>query len=571
MPVLMHGIRAQRGTSNYGQGDNYNTEIFTPDPPVQVPNGAIVVTKEICDPGQGSDSCGVDHAFIYQVSLGDTDPGTVRSITLTVSGQNGGIFSNGPLYGVMECDAGGANLPCSPPGTLTDCANSSSFFVAEKGIGTSTYSQTWDFKDSGCPVFGAGQTLAIFVDLRLASDPSPDDGTPYIQPPVMITINVDRQVQFVPVTPCRLVDTRNPTGEFGGPPLQGNQTRSFVIPDNQDCKIPSSAGAYSLNVTAVPHGHPLGYLTVWPTGQPQPLASTLNSTDGRIKPNAAIVPAGTQGAVSFYVTDTTDLVLDIDGYFVPASTSTLTFYPLPPCRVADTRDSNQPAGLGPPALSAQQPRDFPVLNASSCNIPDSAQAYSMNVTAVPHGYLEFVTVWPTGQQRPNASTLNAPTGTVVANAAIVPAGTSGKISVYAYNDTDLILDIDGYFASSNQGGLSLYAAAPCRVMDTRPPSGNGPFGGTLNPAVDVVGSLCEPPSYSEAYVFNATVVPEGKLGYLTLWPDGMEQPYVSTLNAYDAFTTSNMAIVPAGGGGKIDAYAYGYTNLVLDLSGFFAP
>jgi hypothetical protein len=201
----------------------------------------------------------------------------------------------------------------------------------------------------------------------------------------------------------------------------------------------------------------------------------------------------------------------------------------------------------------------------------TAQAYSMNFTAVPHGYLEFVTVWPTGQQRPNASTLNAPTGTVVANAGIVPVGTGGKISAYAYNDTDLIIDIDGYFDSPKQGGLSLYAAAPCRVLDTRPPSGNGPFGGTLNPAVDVVGSLCEPPSYSEAYVFNATVVPQGALDYLTLWPDGMGKPYVSTLNAYDGFITSNMAIVPAGKGGKLDAYAYGFTDLVLDISGFFAP
>ncbi len=58
--------------------------------------------------------------------------------------------------------------------------------------------------------------------------------------------------------------------------------------------------------------------------------------------------------------------------------------------------------------------------------------------------------------------------------------------------------------------------------------------------------------------------------YLTLWPDGEKQPVVSTLNAYDGFVTSNMAIVPTNNG-SIDAYAYALTQLILDISGYFAP
>jgi hypothetical protein len=82
--------------------------------------------------------------------------------------------------------------------------------------------------------------------------------------------------------------------------------------------------------------------------------------------------------------------------------------------------------------------------------------------------------------------------------------------------------------------------------------------------------VCAPPSTALAYVFNATVVPKGSLGYLTLWPDGSGQPGVSTLNAADGFVTSNMAIVP-GNDGSIDAYAAGLTQLILDISGYFAP
>ena len=48
----------------------------------------------------------------------------------------------------------------------------------------------------------------------------------------------------------------------------------------------------------------LNYLTLWPTGETQPYVSTLNS-DGRVKANAAITPAGTNGGVSVFVSDAT--------------------------------------------------------------------------------------------------------------------------------------------------------------------------------------------------------------------------------------------------------------------------
>jgi hypothetical protein len=61
------------------------------------------------------------------------------------------------------------------------------------------------------------------------------------------------------------------------------------------------------------------------------------------------------------------------------------------------------------------------------------------------------------------------------------------------------------------------------------------------------------------------------LGYLTLWPDGEGQPGVSTLNAGDGAVTSNMAVVPNHGDGKVDAFAQGTTQLILDISSYFAP
>ncbi len=367
-------------------------------------------------------------------------------------------------------------------------------------------------------------------------------------------------LQFVSVTPCRLVDTRQAKGEFGGPPIQGGSSRSFPIPQQTTCGIPATAAAYSLNVTVVPITT-LGYLTIWPTGEDQPLVSTMNSPDGRIKANAAIVPAGYQGAVSVYVTDTTNVLLDIDGYFAAPGAQTSQFYPLTPCRIVDTRNDKDGG-----TLKAGVERDYEIP--SNCGVPSSATAYSFNVTVLPAaGGLDYLTVWPQGESQPVVSTLNDNTGTVVANAAIVPAGSNNTTAFYPHsNNTDLLLDVDGYFAAPGTGGLSMYPGAPCRVLDTR--QSGGSFMGEKT--VNVVGSVCAPPSSALAYIFNATVVPPGPMLYLTLWPDGEQQPTVSTLNAPDGFITSNMAIVPTSNG-SIDAYAAALTQLILDISGYLAP
>jgi hypothetical protein len=268
-----------------------------------------------------------------------------------------------------------------------------------------------------------------------------------------------------------------------------------------------------------------------------------------------------------FASDATHVVLDVNGYFVlDTDPSGLAFYALPPCRVADTRTPVAP--LGGPSLTGGQVRSFPVLSAASCNIPATAQAYSLNLAAVPHGSLGYLTAWATGQSQPAVATLNAPTGTVTANAAIVPAGAGGSIQFFASDNTDLVIDINGYFAPMTAGGLSLYNLPPCRVLDTRIPAGTPPFSGPKDVLTAQGG--CGVPSTAGAHVYSATVVPPGSLGYLTLWPQGQARPLVATLNALDGSITSNLAIVPANGG-SISAFPSDAIHLILDIFGYFAP
>jgi hypothetical protein len=126
--------------------------------------------------------------------------------------------------------------------------------------------------------------------------------------------------------------------------------------------------------------------------------------------------------------------------------SPLVFVAITPCRLVDTRTGagfNGP--FGPPGLLGGVSRTFPILSSPDCSIPPSAQAYSFNITVVPPGFLSFLTAWPTGQPRPNASTLNGFVATVIANAAVVPAGAGGSVDVFASDNTNLIIDINGYY------------------------------------------------------------------------------------------------------------------------------
>ena len=123
------------------------------------------------------------------------------------------------------------------------------------------------------------------------------------------------QTAFYPVTPCRIADTRTPTG---GGTIAAGGIRTVRVAGL--CGVPTTATAGNMNLTAVPRG-PLGYLTAWPAGQPQPLTSVLNDPAGLIAGNASTLLLGTSGAINVYATDATDLVIDLTGYYAPLPAS----------------------------------------------------------------------------------------------------------------------------------------------------------------------------------------------------------------------------------------------------------
>ena len=480
-----------------------------------------------------------DFGLSISPSAGNTMVGGNAQYTLTATGTNG--FSGTITFSVSGLPPGASGS--FNPGSLS--GSGSTTLTIATAANTALGNFTFD-------VLGMSGSLSHGTSASLTVNPVPGKG-----------------LAFVPVTPCRVADTRNADGPFGGPSIGASSSRDFAIPASA-CGIPANAQAYSLNLTVVPLG-PLGFVSMWPAGQPQATVSTLNSSDGRIKANAAIVPAGASGAVTIFASNPTHVIVDINGYFVAPGSQTLAFYPLPPCRIADTRVGT--GTLAGPALAGGQARNFPLLS-SACNIPANAQAYALNFTVVPAGPLGFLSAWPEGGPQPGVSTLNAPTGAITANAAIVPAGSGGAITVIATDPTNLIIDVNGYFAPPGGGGALLFRpVTPCRILDTR--NAVGPFGGPQLSASQprpfvVPDATCQVPNAARAYSLNATVVPPGPLGFLTLWGNS-PQPGVSTLNDSDGTIVANAALVPAGSDGSVSAFASNSTHLILDINGYFAP
>jgi hypothetical protein len=141
-----------------------------------------------------------------------------------------------------------------------------------------------------------------------------------------------------------------------------------------------------------------------------------------------------------------------------SSTSPLPFIGITPCRLVDTRQAAFPAGFGPPALGAGVPRNFDLNSDALCpGIPAGAQAYSLNVTVTNTLGAGFIQIFPQGGAQPPVSTLNYTAGQTVANAAIVPAGTGGGVTVIAgLSGTDLIIDINGFYAPAGIGEFNTF-------------------------------------------------------------------------------------------------------------------
>lgn len=409
---------------------------------------------------------------------------------------------------------------------------------------------------------------------------------------------------FEPVTPFRIVDTRVGSGCAGispSGPLQAGAVYSVQVVGASACEgtsgsVPQGSSAVALNVTVVSPSAS-GYLTLWPSGSPQPTISNLNFTAGQIAvSNMAIVELPASGSLDVYLSSgSANLVVDVEGYFFGAgSTNAAGYYyqGVSPFRICDTREGN-PSGLsGQEAqcngqeLAPSTPMEVQVAGLG--DVPASATAALISLTAVDPSAAGYESVFPASQTIPTVSNLNFSGGETIANQAIVSLSPSGAIDVVSNVATNTLVDVYGYFTAGSSGSV-FFPVSPYRIVDTRPGSGCSgispdtplsPGGSSLIEAASALG--CEGttagyvPQSPTGVVANLTLVRstgQAVGDYLTATPN-LPVPMASVLNVSKANPNTAIACQAVVGLASGDFYIYnnsGDPNIVVDIFGFFAP
>jgi hypothetical protein len=374
---------------------------------------------------------------------------------------------------------------------------------------------------------------------------------------------------YHPLPPARILDSRAGAGNQGPYSTPWGPGTVRTVPVAGHGGIPADAQAVVLNVTVADTTAP-SFLTVWPSGGTQPLASNLNWTAGQVVPNAVTVPLGHDGNLSVAnAFGSTDVVIDVAGYYDASPGDGFTS--LSPVRILDSRPGAGNQGPFDTPWGPGTTRTVPV--AGHGGIPASADAVVLNVTVADTTAPSFLTVWPSGGTQPLASNLNWTAGQVVPNAVTVPLGHDGNLSVAnAFGSTDVVIDVAGYYQSGT--GYLFHPVTPARILDSRAGAGNqGPYSTPWGPGTARFVTVADQdgvPFAANAVVMNVTVTDTTAPSFLTVWPAELDQPTASNLNWVRGQVVANAMTVPVGSGGAVSMLnAFGNTDVVADVAGWF--
>ena len=425
-------------------------------------------------------------------------------------------------------------------------------------------------------------------------------------------------IPYTPVTPYRIADTRcsaSPQPSFcsqenlpsanqslSSPPAGGSITVQVAGTGSGSNSVPSGAQSVVVTVTAIAGTTAKnGFLTVYPAGTNPPTASSLNYAPGMAIPNLVTATLGSGGAIDILSSSANvNIVVDVEGYYEPSTSSTSSsankFTPLPvPVRVLDTRcegtlaGSSYCTGLNLPSanqLKAPGSESYIKVEVTGVdNIPLSATAVSLVVTAAGPSSGGYLTVFPAGSSTtpPETSNVNFHKGIASADSVTVAVGTGGYIYIYnsANTATNVIVDVNGYFSSS---GDVLTPSSPVRICDTRSLSPDDvaggvsgqcnnsgtPLGTSSGPITVQVTGIAGITSTAKVVVANITVVNTTGSGYLTAWAAGATKPTTSNINWGKGQVMPNMVISALSSSGQMEVYTSSPANVIIDVVGWYS-
>ncbi len=359
-----------------------------------------------------------------------------------------------------------------------------------------------------------------------------------------------------------------PTGPCGASCLQPQCAPT-------QCQVDLNLSGFSPNTT----------LTVTANSVPVTLGTAVTDATGHLQTTMAVpaaVPDGNHtlvvsGSSSGGVTQVGESFVTIlrDTLVTPQPPPGARYHPVEPSRILDSRTSNG-GWLGPLAAGANRTLKVTGLGGAS-NVPPTASAVVLNLTATGGTAGSFLTVWPNGSPQPNTSNLNFGPGQTIPNLVTVKVGLWGYVALANASGTvDVIADVVGYYDDGSGPGDFFTGITPTRLLDSRTPTGswNGKLeaGARRDLVVRKPGNGAGVPSTATAIVANVTATSATAASFVSVWPAGVPQPTVSNLNFAAGQTIPNLVMVKIGVGGAVTfANANGAVDLVVDVVGYFDP
>lgn len=389
---------------------------------------------------------------------------------------------------------------------------------------------------------------------------------------------------YHPVTLTRLVDTQTGTGSCSPSPcgtLPAAGTVTIQVAGNAG--IPTSGvKAVVLTVTTL-HNTSNGYLAAYPTGTTRPDGRSLSITSGQTKSAAVVTAISTDGKVTLYSSVSTDLLVDVSGWYAPGDQTGADFEPINGNRILDTRNGTGTCTPAPCDRLAAGSITTVQVNGEGGVPTDGVSAVAFTLTAFTPSATGHATAWNADQSQPGFRNLSYQASTNSSELVVAVPSAQGKIKIYTSAAADFTLDLAGYYTTSPGNDASIFVpydettGVNQRILDTR--SGVGecvPTGcSKIDPATPVTVTIAgrgPVPADATAVLVSATAwTPDGD-GGLVFWPADQARPPGRNLSYAAGTTTTGAVQVPLSAAGKININALlKATDLTLDVEGWFEP
>jgi hypothetical protein len=412
-------------------------------------------------------------------------------------------------------------------------------------------------RNSSTQLVATANSFGVSDGIKPITVTNPDNKSAALQQAMLVRSS---KGEFHSVLPGRILDTRATT------PLGAGSTRDVQVTGMAG--VPSTGvRAVLLNVTVTGPTAP-SYLTIFPTGSPRPTTSSLNYVPGQTVPNMVTATVGSNGRVTIYNdAGAANVIFDVVGWYSDAGAPYGgTFVGISPTRILDTRfDFDTP--LGPLEYIS-----LPIVERGS-----PVSAVMMNVTVTGPTAPSYLTIWPSHNDLPVASSLNFVPGQTVPNLVVSSIGTDGAVNILNFaGETDVIVDVVGFFEDGTVPIVDgqYEAVQPFRALDTRIPKNPGavavPMG--AQGVVELDTRSIGVPDDASVLMMNVTVTGPTVGGYVTVYPGGEPLSDTSNLNFTAGQTVPNAVAMRIGADRKIKFYnAYGTIDLIVDVTGWYRP